>query len=325
MDITKLYPLKFAPVYKQILWGGSNIKRYFGRNTPYDKVAESWELCSRSDGMGIVDNGPLRGSSFESLIEEYKENLLGEKSVAHYGNTFPLLVKLIDANDRLSVQVHPDDAYARLEGEANGKNEMWYIVDAKEDAKLIYGLKEGVTKQKFSDAVSAGKIAETLREVPVKAGDSLFIPAGTVHAILSGILIAEIQQNSNTTYRIYDWGRVDANGKGRELHISKALDVINFGAAQGSGIAGELSAHEGFDSRALLRSQYFNLDEITVKTNYHGQTDSSFLAVINLRGSGMLTYDDGEMAIGAGETVLLPASLGKFTFTGSLKLLTTGL
>ena len=318
-----LYPLKFSPVYKQIIWGGSNIKRYFGRETPFDRVAESWELCCRGDGMGIVQNGELKGRSFESLTDEFKEKLLGSNSVAKYGCNFPLLVKLIDANDRLSVQVHPDDAYALREGESNGKNEMWYIIDAKKDAKLVYGLKAGITKQKFIDAVNTGEIDKTLNEVTVKPGDSLYIPAGTVHAILDGILIAEIQQNSNTTYRIYDWGRVDADGKSRELHIDKALDVINFDTVPEAGIAVVTEKNDGYDRRILLRSQFFNLDEIVVKSSYNSEIDGgSFLAVMNIAGGGRLTYDDGEISISMGETILLPACLGRFKFTGDIKLLT---
>jgi mannose-6-phosphate isomerase len=318
-----LYPIKFKPIYKDILWGGDNIANHFGRVTPFARVAESWELTCRDDGMSVVENGELAGKSMQALIDAYGAELLGKRAAKKYAGSFPLLIKLIDAADRLSVQVHPTDEYARRDGEENGKNEMWYIVDAKKDAKLIYGLKPGVTKKDFEAAVSGACVEQTLNAVPVKPGDFFFIPAGTVHAILGGILIAEIQQNSNTTYRIYDWNRLDKNGKGRALHIEKALDVIHFGRAQ-AGDAAEFSEEQAYSARQLLRSAYFNLDEIVVKTAYRGETDGeSFVAAMILSGSGTLRYDGGVEKTNPGETILLPASLGTFEFSGSQKLLLT--
>jgi mannose-6-phosphate isomerase len=170
--------------------------------------------------MSIIANGVYKGQSLLSLLETNREAILGTNVCERYGTLFPVLIKIIDADDRLSVQVHPDDVYAVQHGEKNGKNEIWYVIDAKKDAKLIYGLKEGTTKEKFMCAVEENEIGTILKEISVKAGDAIYIPAGTVHAILSGILIAEIQQNSNTTYRIYDWDRVDLNGNKRELNIS---------------------------------------------------------------------------------------------------------
>lgn len=312
-----LYPLKFDPVYKEIIWGGQNIKRFFGRKIPFERTAESWEICARPDGMSVVSNGKLSGLNLEQLIEKYKESLLGTASVKKYGDNFPLLIKIIDANDRLSVQVHPDDEYARSRGEKNGKNELWYIIDAKPGAKLIYGVRDGVTKEGFCAAVKNGTVAQTLREVPVAPGDALFIPAGTVHAILEGILIAEIQQNSNTTYRIYDWGRVGKDGKPRELHIDKALDVINFGPQPDM-----VSSKAEGGRRTILRSEFFNIDEIWLDGRFESTTTGkTFYVLMNLTGKAAIHYDGGETDLERGDTVLIPACLGKFELEGQSKLL----
>lgn len=320
---TKLYPLKFAPVYKQIIWGGDKISRKYGRSTPFEKVAESWELTCREDGMSVVTNGPLMGRGLDSLISEYGERLLGERSLRLYGDAFPLLFKLIDANDKLSVQVHPDDVYARAHGEANGKTEMWYIIDAKQDARLVYGLKDGVTKESFEDAVQGGRIGATLRQVPVKPGDCLYIPSGTVHAILDGILLAEIQQNSNTTYRIYDWDRVGADGKPRQLHIKSALDVIDFGGVSlevsesGRRVFGEYSI------RSLAASKYFSVDEVVTNGRYSSDTRGSFVAIMNIEGNAVLSCRSGETPLAPGETLLIPACIGGFEVTGKSRMLLT--
>lgn len=319
-----LYPIRFSPIYKDIIWGGTDIKRRFKRETPLERVAESWELSCRGDGMGIVENGELKGRSFQNLIDEYGKRLLGNRTMNTYGSSFPLLVKLIDAADRLSVQVHPTDEYARMEGEPNGKNEMWYIIDAKKDAKLVYGLRPNVTKRDFTDAVSQNRVPETLNEAPVKAGDFFFIPAGTVHAILDGILIAEIQQNSNTTYRIYDWGRVDAEGRGRELHTQKALNVINFGPPPGNRTIERVDCG-GYIKKRLHKSDFFFLEEIDVTGGYSDRTDGgAFKAVMLIDGGGVMEYENGATEVSAGETYLIPAEMGKFELKGEMKALLTG-
>jgi mannose-6-phosphate isomerase len=321
---TALYPLKFAPVYKDIIWGGDNILRRYGRTAPMSRVAESWELTCRPDGMGKVTNGALAGRSFESLISEYGGKLLGARSLKLYGERFPLLLKLIDANDRLSVQVHPDDAYARAHGEDNGKTEMWYIIDAKPGAKLVYGLRRGVTKDIFKKAVEDGASAGTLREVPVSRGDCFYIPAGTVHAILSGILIAEIQQNSNTTYRIYDWDRVGKDGRGRELHVAKALDVINFGAQPQPGAASAFSPElpaDGCRARALISTEFFSVDELNIGGEYTGAASGSFEALMNIEGDGEISWSAGCEPIAPGETLLVPACVGGYCLRGRMRVL----
>lgn len=314
-----LYPIKFKPIYKEIIWGGNTLSKHFGRTTPFEKTAESWELCERDDGMGVVENGELKGLTFRELISDYREKLLGTESIKRYGSYFPLLIKYIDANDRLSVQVHPDDEYAQLHGEKNGKNELWYIIDAKPGAKLIYGLKQEITKEDFAAAVKNGNIANTLNEVPVSAGDAFFIPAGTVHAILDGILIAEIQQNSNTTYRIYDWDRVGKDGKPRELHVKEALEVVAFGKKPP-----ETEKSKGSCEREILRSEFFNIDEINLDGKLSKETDGkTFNIIMNLTGKATIKYEFGEVELALGDSVLIPASLGKYTVEGQTKLLLT--
>ena len=320
-----LAPFEFEPVYKQIIWGGGRIASRFHRRVPFEKVAESWEITCREDGMSVAADGQQRGRTLAQLIDEYGERLLGSRSAEKYGRDFPLLIKIIDANDRLSVQVHPDDAYAQAHGERFGKNEMWYVIDARPGAKLVFGLREGVTKESFAQAVRGGTVARTLREVPVRRGDAFFIRAGTVHAILDGILIAEIQQNSNTTYRIYDWDRVGKDGKPRELHVRQALDVIHFGAGAAESGVSALRKEGGAQIRTLVESPFFHTDEVKVDGLYENAADGgSFVAVNVVEGEGTLRYDGGERTLRAGVSLLLPACLGRYAVAGALTLLESG-
>lgn len=316
-----LYPLKFAPIYKQIIWGGTNISSYFHRDISLGNVAESWELCCRDDGTSIVSSGELEGMSLQSLILKFREKLLGEKTYQKFGAFFPLLIKIIDANENLSVQVHPDDAYARSSGEKNGKNELWYVLDAKEHSKLVYGVKKDESKEDFSKAVSENRVEQTLNTVVVKPGDAIYVTAGKVHAILSGVLLVEIQQNSNTTYRIYDWGRVDKNGKGRTLNTAQALDVIDFDLQNKLESCFQIVNNQNYCTDAILRSEFFNIDKIMVHHQYESSTSEGFIIMMCIQGSGEMLYDSGTCKIDFGETILLPACIGKFTIYGSMTLL----
>ncbi len=322
-DGDMFYPLKFNPVYKKVIWGGRNIEKHFKRNLPEGKIGESWELSCRKEGMSIVKNGIFKGRYLYDLVSEYKEKILGDNVCQKYGFNFPLLIKIIDANDKLSVQVHPDDKYAKAMGEKNGKSEMWYIIDAKKDAKLIYGLKKGITKEKFIDAIKNKKVGDTLNQVSVKPGDFLYIPAGTVHAILEGILIAEIQQSSNTTFRIYDYDRRDINGNMRELHIDKALDVINFNF--NNELISSEAKYEGKNSiKKLVKSQYFCTDEIKIQDQYKSSTNgSTFISVMVIEGCGKIACEGASEDVVPGDTLLLPASLGDYSIEGNLKILTS--
>ena len=215
------YPMKLTAPLKDYLWGGTRLKEEYGKETALEKVAESWELACHRDGHSVIANGPAEGQTLEAWLTRAGREMLGTNAARF--PYFPLLVKLIDAHDDLSVQVHPDDDYAlRIEGEY-GKTEMWYIVDAAPGAELLYGFRREITKEEFRQRIADHTLLDAVCRVPVKKGDVFFIPAGTLHAIGKGILICEIQQNSNTTYRVYDYGRVGADGKLRDLHIDKGI------------------------------------------------------------------------------------------------------
>lgn len=316
-----LYPLKFTPIYKQIVWGGKNIARHFLRAITADKVAESWELCCRDEGTSIVSNGVLEGKNLSDLILKYKDKLVGTKTFQKFGSCFPLLIKIIDANENLSVQVHPDDSYAADNGEESGKNELWYILDAKADSKIVFGIRNDKTKEDFIKAISENEIVRTLNIIDAGSGDSFYVPAGKVHAILGGVLIAEIQQNCNTTYRIYDWGRVDKAGKGRPLHIKQALDVIDFNSENQRGLCPQIADNKDYAACSVLRSEFFNVDRISILSNYTGVTADSFIVLMCTQGSGAITYDEGICSIILGETIMLPACIGQFSICGALTLL----
>ncbi len=300
------YPIKFNPVYKSMIWGGTNIDKKFDRQVPSDKIGESWEICCREDGMSIVSNGEFEGQSFIDLINKYKEALLGKGVYDEKANhPFPLLIKIIDATDHLSVQVHPDDEYA-LKHKDSGKTELWYILDAKPGATLIYGLKQGLTKREFAKAVDEGNIKDTLNEIPVKKGDMLYIPAGTVHALLDGVMIAEIQQNSNVTYRLYDWDRLQDDGTSRDLHIKDALNVIDFDRPLETPNDGK----------------YFNVEELNIEDNYSNRADGlTFYIYMIVEGSGLMKYNGGEETLSAGQTILVPATMGDYSIKGNLKVI----
>jgi mannose-6-phosphate isomerase len=316
-----LYPLKFAPIYKQIVWGGENISKYFNRDIGLEHVAESWELCCRDEGTSVVSTGELKGMSLGGLILKYEEQLVGVKTFREFGYRFPLLIKLIDANENLSVQVHPDDVYARINGDSCGKNELWYILAAKADAEIVYGVKKNETKRNFNKAVFDNKVEQALNMVEAVAGDAFYVPAGKVHAILSGILIAEIQQNSNTTYRIYDWGRVDKDGNSRPLNTAQALEVIDFNSQNRQELCAQIVGNIDYNTDEIVRTEYFNIDRISIHDSFVSATDGSFIILMCVNGSGTIIYDGGNCSIIFGETILLPACIGAFTITGIMTLL----
>ncbi len=316
-----LYPLKFDPIYKQILWGGTSIARHFHRDIGIDHVAESWELCCREDGTSIVSSGALKGMSLEGLIVKYKDMLVGIRTYKNFGTSFPLLIKIIDAKENLSVQVHPNDAYAKRSGENSGKSELWYILDAKENAKIVYGVKTDQSKADFVKAIADQKIERTLNMADANLGDAFFVPAGKVHAILGGLLIAEIQQNSNTTYRIYDWGRVDKDGNGRALSTAKALDVIDFNSLNRREVCPRIADYKDYHTNSVLRSPYFNIDKISIHRSFMSATADSFIVLMCTKGSGIIIYDGGTCGIAFGETILLPACIGTYAIDGTMTLL----
>lgn len=303
-----MYPLTFKPVYKERVWGGRNLEHLLGRKLPEGKIGESWDLCNHKNGMSIVENGDLAGMTLAELMTEYKEVLMGQDY--NFSGYFPLLIKVLDANDQLSIQVHPDDEYGyRVEKEA-GKTEAWYVLAAKENAKIIYGLKEEITKEDLWAAVKTDNVMACLREVPVKKGDMIYVPSGLVHALFEGVVVYEVQQNSDTTYRVYDYNRVDQKGRTRELHTEKALEVITFGR----------QAAVNFHTDSIT-CPYFNLKKMRLKKAIADTTHDRFLIYCILEGQGEISYRNGRINVTQGKTVLIPAGLGEFKVSGDLEFL----
>jgi mannose-6-phosphate isomerase len=310
----KIYPMIFKPVLKHYLWGGRNLQK-LGRDLPKDKqVAESWEIAGHDDGMTPVKNGFYAGKTLNQLLEILGLDLVGDNNQwALERGKFPLLVKLLDAERRLSVQVHPDDDYAQKnEGNELGKAEMWVILWAKTGAEIIYGFSEEISPATFQQAVWSGSVDRYLNHIPVKTGDHVCVPPGTLHAILEGVLLAEIQQNSNTTYRVYDWNRTDKDGQPRPLHVEKALDVINF--RQIDVTLSEpciIKKTEQIRHERLCYNAYFTTERLTFnqESEYVGTCDRSSLEIWGILAG---------RAVIAGELVeevqfcLLPAGMGKY-------------
>jgi mannose-6-phosphate isomerase len=221
----EMYPLKFEPIYKERIWGGRQFADFFGRDVPQDMIGESWELADLPEDKSVIVNGELAGFTLNAAVAKYPKEITGD---ADFEPPFPLLIKFLDAQDDLSIQVHPDPATCERMGKGDPKTECWYVISAQADSVLYKGLKKGATREQFSIAIESGTVDELMEVVPVKAGECHFLPAGTAHSIGAGLLIAEIQTPSDTTYRVFDWNRVDTNGKARQLHITEAMESINF-------------------------------------------------------------------------------------------------
>ena len=310
-----MYPIKLKPAFKDYLWGGTRLRDDFGKDCDFDKIAESWELSCHKDGNSVVADGEFAGLTLAQYIEKEGKSVLGTNCEKF--ENFPILIKLIDAKDNLSVQVHPNNEYAqRVEGEY-GKTEMWYVVDCDEGASLLYGFKHNITKEEFRERIENNTLLEVTNSVPVKKGDVFFIEAGTLHAIGKGILIAEIQQNSNTTYRIYDYGRVGADGKPRQLHIDKAVDVTNLCPAKPYPQSEPVDMG-GWTKKRLAKCEYFTVDVINVDTSAALEADkSSFVNILVLDGGCVLSSEGNDaVELKKGDSVFIPAGLGKFELTG---------
>jgi mannose-6-phosphate isomerase len=311
-----MYPLKFTPVYQERVWGGTNFREKYGRVLPPGLIGESWELSAHPNGLSLVENGPLAGNSIPGISEKYGTVFLGNRAPASAYAKFPLLVKLLDAQDKLSVQVHPGNDYAlKNEGEL-GKFEIWYILSAKPGSKIVYGLKPGTTKENFKEAIEAGNVEKYLNDIEVKPGDVYIIPPGLVHALGAGIMVAEIQQNSDTVYRVYDYNRLD-NGKPRQLHISKALDVIRFD--------GFLPEHpiQPQPNIRLVDSDFFKVDFYHETSKEFYNDGNRFYILTNLKGEALLKSQDGELKWCAGESILIPADQKHFHVEGDVEFLVT--
>lgn len=316
MEMKNCYPLMLSAPLKDYIWGGERLKTEYGFKSE-QKIAEAWVLSNRADGQSLVLNGELAGKTLSCAIEEFGPGCLGKNAEAF--RCFPLLIKLIDAKDKLSVQVHPDDSYA-LEHEGEfGKTEMWYVLDALPGAQLIYGLKTEVTEDILKEYVYSDKITELCRFVPVKKGDVFFIPAGTVHAIGEGMLIAEVQQNSNITYRVSDYGRLGNDGKPRALHKEKALQVIN---RKPTPLFSEHKTIKGkeFTEKQLADCRYFKVSELELNGQTEIRENDSFVSLIVLEGEAALSWCGGETNIRKADSIFIPAAL-KVSISGKAKIL----
>lgn len=312
-----LYPIKLSYITKSPLWGGRRLLDGWGLKAEADTVGEAWMLSVRKKEMSVIENGPEAGKTMRQYIDENGSAVIGS---AYPGGDFPLLIKLIDACDKLSVQVHPDDDYAARVENDRGKTEMWYIVEADEGAEIIYGLKEGMTAEEFRTAVREGKLADTMHHCPVHAGETYFIPSGMLHAIGAGILIAEIQQNCDLTYRVYDYERRGADGSLRELHVDKALDVtVPFTEEEVNAIRYEAGAP---DANTLAHCRYFKTDKLSVNTLTELTVDErSFAFLLCLEGEGTVTAGGMTFPVGRADGYYLPAGLGKVTLDGDMTVL----
>ena len=321
-----MYPLKFQTIFKTVVWGGEKIAPFKGVETDQHNIGESWELSGVKGNESVVAEGALAGTTITELAAEYQGGLLGEKVYARTGTEFPLLIKFIDARDDLSIQVHPDDelAGARHNG-SKGKTEMWYVVQADEKAHLMSGLTKHITPEEYAAKVEDNTITDVLHDYNVSAGDVFFLPAGRIHSIGTGCFIAEIQQTSDITYRIYDFGRVGLDGKPRELHTELSKAAIDYTVLDDYKTAYEevKNAENEIVSCEYFTTSLFDLDQpvsVPVKAN------DSFLIVICVGGNGTLTDSEGNaVTLRQGETVLVPACTESVTFTPSegLKLITS--
>ena len=321
-----LYPIKFKPRIKERIWGGSVILEKKGKaaaRLPKDKLyGESWDLSSVKGDISVVANGMLKGNNLEEIIEVYMGELVGEKNFERFGLEFPLLIKYLDCNDKLSVQVHPDDALAEERHQSYGKTEAWYVADCKPGAAIYLGFKDlTLSREEYIAAVSESRLEELLNRVEVKKGDVFFIPAGTVHALGAGIQVVEVQQTSDVTYRIYDWDRVDANGKGRELHTALAVDAIDFEAD--ADLLHKPYALKAGGEATVIDSKFFTMamQDVAGHKELDRSVLDSFVVYIALSGSVRISADGAEETLSEGELVLVPAECNEVVFDGNAQLM----
>ena len=306
----ELYPLKFSPILKGKIWGGNKLQQLFDKNSITSKLGESWELSGINGDESVVTNGDLANKSLVELIEKYQSKLLGMKAFEKFGSSFPLLFKLIDANDNLSIQVHPGDEMALKRHNSFGKTEMWYVVDAEPDGSLVIGFTEDCTQAIYKNALNKGNVESLLQKVSVSKGDVFFIPAGLIHAIGKGVVIAEIQQSSDITYRIYDYKRKDDNGNERELHTEQALEVVDFSACKQPKII-----YNSIENKVcqLVQCNCFTTNnlELTCSVNRDYSEIDSFVVYMCLYGSFFIECASGKIHVKKSDTVMIPACVTK--------------
>ena len=318
-----MQPIKFNPLLVQTLWGGEKIIPFKHLNSDLTQVGESWEISGVKGNETVVSEGEFKGKKLNELVDELKGKLVGEANYKRFGNDFPLLIKFIDARQELSIQVHPTDELAQKRGKLRGKTEMWYIMDSDENAKLRAGMKEKITPEQYKQMVEDDTITEAIAEYKVKEGDCFFLPAGRIHSIGTGCFLAEIQQTSDVTYRIYDFKRKDKDGNYRELHTEEAAECIDYNVEPNDRTEYTPVKNEGV---ALVECPYFTTavyDLNEPMTLDYSELDS-FVILIGLKGSGEITDNEGNTTtLCEGETILIPATTSEVKVTGNIKFLET--
>ncbi len=305
-----LYPLKFHPILKDKIWGGEKLKSLLNKDSQLPNIGESWEISDVDGDTSIVSNGGLENQSLKHILSSYKADLIGEKNYERFGNKFPLLIKFIDAKEDLSIQLHPNDELAAKRHNSFGKTEMWYVMQADKDANLIVDFNQPMTKELYLEHLDKHSLTEILNFDKVKTGDTYFIEVGRVHAIGAGVLLAEIQQTSDITYRIYDWDRTDADGNSRELHTDLAIDAIGFDMPDNYKVSYDKEANH---SNKMVSCPYFTTNYVKVTTTLEREnTYDSFMIYVCVEGEAELKTATHSEHIKKGETVLIPAALKTF-------------
>lgn len=314
----KLYPLQFQPILKDRIWGGTKLQSVLNKPITTETTGESWELSSVPNDVSVVVNGDLKGKNLNEIIELFPEALLGSDVVKQFGNQFPLLFKFIDAKEDLSIQLHPNDELAQKRHNSFGKTEMWYVMQADKGSRLVVGFKNDSSKDEYVGKLTNKELLSLLNEIEVHEGDIFFLETGTIHAIGGGIVLAEIQQTSDVTYRLYDWDRVDANGKGRELHTDLALDAINFNTTKAK-INYESKINH---SNKTVHCDFFKTNVIPLEGNMNWKAHKgSFTVFMCTQGEFTLEVENTSYSYKMGDTVLLPASIEKAKISGKTNLL----
>ncbi|PHR10969.1 MAG: mannose-6-phosphate isomerase [Aequorivita sp.] len=312
ITLPSLYPLRFSPILKEKVWGGNKLQKLFHK-TAKGNVGESWEISGVENSISEIANGSLKGHTLNWILKNYKEKLVGEKVYQEFGNQFPLLFKFIDAREDLSVQVHPDDLLAKERHNSFGKTEMWYILNVENDSKLIVGFNKEINQKQYIHYLSEGKITEILNTIPINKDDAFVLKPGTVHAIGAGVLLAEIQQTSDITYRIYDWDRPDTNGQMRALHTDLALGAIKFNQSNS-----KIAYSAVINSPTLISTtDFFTVNKLVLSKNYIRNLKNipSFTVYMCIEGNAVIEAEDFSEEIKMGETVLIPAQLPEIKFS----------
>jgi mannose-6-phosphate isomerase len=312
--------IKLEAALKDYIWGGNKLKQFYNKKTNKEIVSESWELSTHNDGSSIISSGLNKGKLFKDYINDNGLDVVGTNSKDF--PFFPILIKFIDARDNLSIQVHPSDEYALKNENSFGKTEVWYVLDAEPGAYLYYGFKDEITKEEMSERIKNNTFLEVLRKVEVKPGDVAFIESGTIHAIGAGLMVCEIQQNSNITYRVYDFGRVGKDGNPRELHIEKALDVTNLKPIAQEVKKSMLKDFDGYKLGNMASCQYFTSDVLDLDGEFKDLVDTTtFKAYTVVEGSGKIYSTNELFTCIKGDTFFAPANIGEIKITGNAKII----